>query len=155
MADTFNGTTTSVVDTHEYPRGLVVIYFVKALLKGGGLTDKSNEVQITHFNDPPIANTDPTNNSRYAAIGTTPLVVPGTGRPKLLANDTDADSPDRTLAGRIVIVSQPTHGGLTNPPGDIIANGGFTYTATPTSPQGPTTGTPLPTRSSAVCGPLE
>jgi hypothetical protein len=55
--------------------------------------------------------------------------------PTLLANDTDADSPGRTLVGRIVIVSQPTHGVLTNPAGGVTASGGFTYTATRTTPQ--------------------
>jgi hypothetical protein len=134
VAETTDGTTTSLVDPNEYPAGLKVIHFVKAVL-GGGQTDKSNEVMTTQFNDPPIANTDPTNNSSYVAIGTTPLVVPSTGNPTLLANDLDPDSPNRTLVGRIVIVSQPAHGALTNPTGNVTASGGFTYTATQTSPR--------------------
>jgi hypothetical protein len=132
---TANGTTTSLIDPTEYPAGLVVIHFVKALL-AGGLTDKSNEVATTQFNDPPVANTDPTTNSRYVAIATTPLVVPGAANlPRLLANDTDADSPGRTLVGRIVILTQPAHGVLTDPANSITASGGFTYTATRTMPQ--------------------
>ena len=47
--------------------------------------------------------------------------------PTLLANDTDTDSPLRTLVGRIVILTPPTKGTLTN----VTASGGFTYTANP------------------------
>jgi hypothetical protein len=125
---TLDGTTLGVIDNTEYPHGLVVTYFVKAELGGGGLSDKSVEVEITAINDPPVANTDPSANSRYETVRTTPLVVPGpTNWPTLIANDTDADSPDRTLVGRIVILTQPTKGALTN----VTPSGGFTYTAVP------------------------
>ena len=50
-------------------------------------------------------------------------------------NDTDTDSPLRPLAGRIVILTQPTKGTLTNPLNGVTASGGFTYTATRATPQ--------------------
>ena len=65
------------------------------------------------FNDPPVAVGD-----AYQAVGGVALIVDGPG---VLANDSDVDG--QTLSA--TLIAGPGHGSL-----QLLANGGFTYTAT-------------------------
>ena len=127
---TANASTTSLIDPNEYPKGLRVIYFVKTLLKGGGLTDKSNEVRSHALQR--SAGRDHRSHKRQIC-GDRHHLARGARHRRLLANDSDSDSP--LEGGRIVVLTLPTHGALTNPLNGVNTTGGFTYTATQTTPQ--------------------
>lgn len=109
---------TTLVDGAELPNGQRFLYWVRGST-GGELGSPSSFVAVTAVNAAPVAVNDGGPNFRVVAGS------PGASFPTVLANDTDADSTDKS-AWVVALVSPPSRGALT-----LKTDGTFTYKPAP------------------------